>query len=60
LIYDDVFPNGDEHDFEYTDSGFNILNIVPSEFIAQNRINFKPLLIESKNDYLFAANIQYD
>lgn len=60
LIYDGDFPHGTGHSFEFTDNGYDILTVTASEFIALNNIQFKPLLIESKNDYLFAANIQYD
>lgn len=56
LIYDGSV----DEVFTYTDTGFDISQMSTSEFIALNSIKIKPLLIESKNDYLFAANIDYD
>lgn len=60
LIYDDTFLNNQDPQFQYIDNGFDILQITASEFQALSGIEFKPLLIESKNDYLFAANVQYN
>lgn len=55
IIYDGKF----EEDFKYVDSGRNIEEVSLSDFISQTNLYIKPLLIESKNDYLFAANIEY-
>lgn len=60
LIYDGDFPNGANNSFEFTDEGYNVSKLSTAEFIAQNGIDFKPLVIESKNVYLFAANIEYE
>lgn len=56
LIYDDAVTSS----FSYIDSGFDIMKVTAAEFISINNIILRPLLIESKNDYLFAANVQYD
>lgn len=44
----------------YTDAGYNIAELAYSEFVSQYGINIKPLLIESKENTLFAANVEYD
>lgn len=43
----------------YTDNGFDVEEIAYAEFLSNENIHIKPLLIESKNDYLFAGNIEY-
>lgn len=59
IIYDDNFRNGSNHQFEFIDNGYNISGVTTAEFISLNGVQFKPLLIESKNDYLFAGNVEY-
>jgi len=55
LIYD-----GDIITEPYEDHGTYILQVSNSEFVAMSNLSIKPLLIESKNDYLYAANIKYE
>ena len=47
-------------DLDYTDAGYNIAELAYSEFVSQYGIDIKPLLIESKENTLFAANVEYD
>ena len=51
LIYDDLYTQS------YTDSGYDIQSIDYSEFLSYIKFNTVPQIIESKNDYLFSANI---
>lgn len=51
LIYDDVYTNS------YLDTGYEIQSIDYTEFLSYIRFNIVPQIIESKNDYLFSANI---
>lgn len=44
----------------YTDRGTNVTEVSYAEFISTNGIKVKPLLIESKENTLFCANIEYD
>lgn len=41
------------------DSGQSIQNISSAEFVATNKLAIYPKEIESKGDYLFAANVKY-
>jgi len=45
---------------DYLDTGHNISEVSYSEFIGQFGIDVKPVLIESKENTLFAANVEYD
>lgn len=54
LIRDEKFLNG-----EYIDYGTNIQTISTSEFISMYNLQIRPKVIESKSDYLFAANLSY-
>lgn len=54
IVYDGEYVNS------ITDYGNNIDTLSAAEFISQTNIQFRPVLIESKNDYLFAANINYN
>lgn len=54
LIYDNVFVS------EYTDTGQNIQSTSFEEFIAMFDHEVRPKIIESKGDYLFAANMTYE
>lgn len=45
---------------DYLDTGYNISEVSYSEFIGQFGIDVKPVLIESKENTLFAANVEYD
>lgn len=56
VIYDTEFSGN----LDFVDRGINLYTISYADFISQTKINFKPVLIESKNDYLFAGNIVYD
>lgn len=42
-----------------TDIGQSIENISSAEFVATNKLRIQPKEIESKGDYLFAANLKY-
>lgn len=44
----------------YLDTGYDVSEVAYSEFVGQFGISIKPLLIESKENTLFAANIEYD
>lgn len=55
LICDQRFSG----DFSHLDLGDSITEITLADFLAETDLKIKPLLIESKNDYLFAANVQY-
>jgi hypothetical protein len=52
LIYDSEYTD------TYTDTGINISKVSFTEFQSYSSYNDVPKIIESKNDYLFAANIQ--
>ena len=52
LIYDSKYVS------TYTDTGINISTVSFAEFQSYAEYNDVPKIIESKNDYLFAANIQ--
>lgn len=54
LIRDEKFLNG-----EYIDYGTNIQSISTAEFISMYNLQIRPKIIESKSDYLFAANLSY-
>lgn len=45
---------------EINDIGQSVENVSTAEFIAQNKLSFVPKSIESKGDYLFAANLLYN
>ena len=51
LIYDDVYTPS------YLDTGYEIQSVDYTEFLSYIRFNIVPQIIESKNDYLFSANI---
>lgn len=53
IIYDGEKPS----EGTIIDNGSNISEISVDEFIAITGIQFKPLLIEKKDNYLFAANV---
>ena len=55
LIYDDELMSG----VDYTDTGYNIQSVDAAEFLSTVRLSFIPKVIESKNNYLFAGNIEY-
>lgn len=55
LIYDDTLIS--EGDF--IDTGVNIESLDAAEFLSTVKLSFKPKVIESKNNYLFAGNITY-
>jgi len=46
--------------FDFNDTGDNISQISYAEFISISGIDIKPKLIESKENTLFCANIEYD
>ena len=54
VIYDQKCSSVDIRDV-----GQSLLNVSTAEFIATNKLVFVPNIIESKGDYLFAANVQY-
>lgn len=55
LIYDDkVF----EENFEYTDIGRNIYQISSEEFLSLQGLRITPKVIESKENYMYAANLR--
>ena len=56
VIVDDTYTGS----FNYIDQGTNISELSYGEFIATSGINVKPLLIESKENTLFCANVEYD
>ena len=56
VVYDTEFSGS----LVFVDRGINLYTISYADFISQTKINFKPVLIESKNDYLFAGNVVYD
>ena len=55
IIYDDELMSG----VDYIDTGYNVQSVDSSEFLSTVRLSFIPKVIESKNNYLFAANIEY-
>lgn len=55
IIYDQLCQQ-----YIINDIGQSIQNISTAEFIAQNKLSFVPKSIESKGDYLFAANVLYN
>lgn len=59
LIYDSGFTFVNNK-FTYTDNGYNIQSNSFEEFLSMFYYNIKPTVIESKGDYLFAANIKYE
>lgn len=55
LIYDDtVMDNA-----QWIDTGYDIQEISLAELVSQIKLDIRPTVIESKNDYLFAANVKY-
>lgn len=56
IIYDDAIP---EDTFTYTDTGKYITISSTSEFYSANNLAIIPKVIESKDGYLFAGNINY-
>ena len=44
---------------EVLDSGQSLVNVATAEFISTNKLLFVPKELESKGDYLFAANLEY-
>ena len=59
VIYDGQIPESNEGWITYTDIGTKISKVSEAEINANN-LKIKPVLIESKGDYLFAANIAYN
>jgi hypothetical protein len=58
-IYDDKIPEGDT--FDYTDVGEAALSVhTLEEYNSMTGIHIIPEVIESKDDYMFAANIKDD
>lgn len=57
IIYDEAI--GDNYTISYTDSGGGTLYSF-AEFLSTIHYRIKPKLIESKYDYLFAANVKDD
>ena len=55
LIYDDSFSGT----ISLTDTGINIEQFALVDFLSFIQMRIKPKLIESKGDYLYAANIKY-
>jgi hypothetical protein len=53
IIYD-----GDLIDY-IIDRGYSIEQVGDTEFISTNTLGIIPKIIESKEDYLFAANLKY-
>lgn len=54
IIYDQLCTSNIVYD-----SGQSIQNVSSAEFIATNKLAIYPKEIESKGDYLFAANVKY-
>lgn len=55
LIYDgNIMENKN-----WIDTGYDIQQISLAELISQIKLDIRPTVIESKNDYLFAANVKY-
>lgn len=54
LIYDDKIISN------FTDVGYDIEVITLEDLLSYVKMTFIPKVIESKNDYLFAANIEYN
>ena len=52
IIYDDTYTSS------YLDAGYNVSSIDYSEFLSYLGFNTIPAVIESKQDYLFSANIK--
>lgn len=57
MIYDDLYSSL-AADHSYTDSGYNIESVDYNEFLSYIKFNTVPRIIESKNNYLFSANVQ--
>lgn len=55
MIYDDIILE----DNTYTDDGRNVQSVDLSELLGSIKFTFIPKVIESKNNYLFAANVKY-
>jgi hypothetical protein len=55
----DVIFDQDCQSTTVQDFGQSLLNLSAAEFIATTKLLFVPREIESKGDYLFAANIKY-
>lgn len=55
-----IFDGDFNESFVYTDIGSDISEISVAEFTALTKLRFKPQVIESKNNYLFAGNISYE
>ena len=53
LIYDEKWVN------KFVDRGVNIEDKTLTELLSMIKLNIIPTVIESKNDYMFAANIKY-
>lgn len=57
IIYDGAYQDN----FQFVDRGTNSLGqLTVEEYNSYSGIHIIPKVIESKNDYLFAANIKYD
>lgn len=55
-----IFDQDYTSPLNYTDTGYNVAELAYSEFVSQYGIDIKPLLIESKENTLFAANVEYE
>lgn len=55
IIYDSDIMS----DTTYTDTGSDVQSVDVTEFLSTVKFTFIPKIIESKNNYLFAANIKY-
>jgi len=53
IVYDGILRN------EFIDHGNDIEDISYADFLSLIKFNIKPAVIESKQDYLFAANMSY-
>lgn len=56
LIYDNTMPVNNI----YTDTGYDIESSTLEDLLSYINMSITPKVIESKNDYLFAANVKYN
>ena len=59
LVKDTAIETTQEYT-QITDTGVDINTMSVSEFMALDTLSIKPKIIESKQDYLFAANVKYE
>jgi len=55
MIYDGPIISGSN----WTDTGYSVESMSLAELLSTIKLNITPTVIESKNDYLFAANMSY-